>query len=131
MKLHITGQWSENPAQTNSEREDFPSALTHYRSRYWLRHSAVCAALLSARAIFNSHRVYGQALGGRYDSAVIDSGHCQAPERSRNENTIAVHACAKQLRKLADPPSGQARILMGLNHRPKPIRETEEHGEYW
>lgn len=101
MKLHSTRQANANLARANRDHEGAPRALTHRGGRYRLCHCTGDAAVPSVRALFNSHRVVRSASGGRHDSAVIDSGHCQALERSKNKHGIAVHAHAKQAGRYA------------------------------
>lgn len=127
MKLHPTEQANANLARANRDHEGAPRALTHCGGRYRLRHCAGEGALLfSARALFNSHRVVGPALGGRHDSAVIDSGHCQAPERSKNTHSIAVHAHAKQAGRHALWPRTHSHEAVSPS---KPVLEKEAHSE--
>lgn len=127
MKLHPTEQANANLARANRNHEGAPRALTHCGGRYRLRHCAGEGALLfSARALFNSHRVVGPALGG----AMIRPLSIAATARHRNDQRTSIALpFMPMLSKPADTLSGQERTLMKLYRRPKPVLEKEAHSE--
>jgi circadian clock protein KaiB len=96
------------------------------REKYVLRLYVTGVTPASAAAIMNIRRICEENLKGRYELAVIDV--YQQPVLARDEQILAAPTLIKKLplpiRRFIGDMSNKERILLGLDLRPKEVKET-------